>query len=708
MARKRDAADVSKDSDVQAIREKFEYGEAEWRDARDEGKKDVLCLSGQVWEAMDPAGLKQRQDAKRPHLALDELGQYVNQLINDIRASKRGIKITPTGLGARDEWAEARQNLIRQIEYLSHAQMAYTTMFENAVQRGYGFLRIVPVFAADMGFDQELRIQPVFNPDMVTMDPDAQRSDGSDMEWLFYKEWWAVDQFTREFGKDAAVQDFTNVHRTDAAAWFRDRKVQVAEYWAVESKPRTLLLIAGADGQPQPVWEDNLPEGTKAENLRSRTVDTKYVCQKLTNGLEVLRKTDWPGKHIPFVACFGKALYVDEGGGAKRQLMSLVRLMRDPFMLYCYYRTTEAELVGMTPKFPYFYYDGSMDPKQEAMLAKSLHEPVAGIKIKPKIEGLPVNAPTPYPQRQPYDPPIQAMVIGAEEARRAIQAAGGSGFLPTEAQKRNEKSGVALRQIETSAQKGSYHFIDHFEDALRHTGVILNDLIPHYYDTARDIHLRKSDDSPYQVRINDPQAPYEETGQPLMMTEGEYDVTVSTGPADVSEREAADKFLQTLIGPPLEIIARIAGPKVASAVMAMAIKMQPFGEVKEQIADWLMPAEMKGEHQMTPEMMQAQQMIQMAMQKVQELEQELATDSVKAQKDLALAQIKGELDKAKILLKGKVDLALQDDQQAHEMAMAGADAAVAEKAAQQQMALSIATGPDPDTDQRPQPQNASE
>jgi hypothetical protein len=101
----------------------------------------------------------------------------------------------------------------------------------------------------------------------------------------------------------------------------------------------------------------------------------------------------------------------------------------------------------------------------------------------------------------------------AEGARRAIQAAIGASPLPTQAQRHNEKSGVALKQMEDSAQKGSFHFIDHFDAALTRTGQILDELIPHYYDAARDVTVRKPDDQPAVMRINDPRIPRRSRGR---------------------------------------------------------------------------------------------------------------------------------------------------------------------------------------------------
>jgi len=354
-------------------------------------------------------------------------------------------------------------------------------------------------------------------------------------------------------------------------------------------------------------------------------------------------------------------LYLDGGDGSKRNILSMIRLARDPYMLYCYYRTAEAELVGMTPKTPFVGYVGQFRG-QEAEWAKINHEPAAYLEANPTTE-MTGQTVLPLPQRQPYDPPIQALEIGAEAARRAIQAAIGSSPLPTQAQRRNEKSGVALKQIEETAQKGSFHFIDHYEDAITRTGAILNDLLPHFYDTARDVAVRDAQDDAKVVRINDPGQPDPTTGQmvvdprslddktqqPLKVEGGPYDVTLSTGPSYDSERELASEFADTLVQTPL--VAQVAGPAAAAKVLSLAIKLKNLGPLGNEMADVISPPQDQ-QNQIPPEV---QQQMQQMGQALQEAQQQIAMDTAKQQAMLQKAQIDAQSDAAKAQLDAQTD-----------------------------------------------------
>jgi hypothetical protein len=137
---------VSKASDdrLKEIRDRKAMAAREWDEIYAEAKKDRLCVAGDPWAALDPQGKKQRLDpaVMRPCLASDELNQYLNQWINGIRANPRAIQFDPTGNGANDAGATFYQNHTREIEYRSHAQMAYCTAGADMATSSIGWLRL--------------------------------------------------------------------------------------------------------------------------------------------------------------------------------------------------------------------------------------------------------------------------------------------------------------------------------------------------------------------------------------------------------------------------------------------------------------------------------------------------------------------------------------------------------------------------------------
>lgn len=628
------------------MHDRFTYCVDRWTDVRAEAKTDMRHVKGDPW---DPTERLARVKAKRPVIALDELGQYENQVVNEVRANPRAIKFSPVGDGANDATARFYANKAREIEYRSHAQQHYTRAFQNMVERSYGYAKVLTEFVTDKpakpsepwsAFSKRLVIGGVADPDSIYPDPDFVDATGRDWKYLFEIESRTRAEFQREWPK-AAIQDFTPDLVKYSNGWIDQSSVRIAAYWELEHTRKVLEAweMTNPDtGQPVVFewWADDAEEmvaeataaGGNPTKKDEREVLEPKVTQYLTNGVEVLKTTPWPGKWIPYVAMFGKMLWMDEGSGPKLVIMSMTRLARDPNMLHAYYTSCEAEMIGMTPKVPWWVWKGSLDKANALKVQKANHEPVAFIEVDPKLSTNQQDTPS-LPQRIPFEPPIQAIDMGKEGARRAIQASMGLTPLPTSAQRRNEKSGVALKQIEDSGQRGSYHFIDSYNMGIERVGELLEDLIPKVHDTKGETPVLGPDMKPSTMYVGadpDGQLPQGvEKDQAIPSIEGLHAVTIEVGPEVQSERQEAAGFVDTFIGSPLM---QMLPPPMALEIVALLVKLKNLGPIGDQISEVLKPAEQEQDSvpkQEVQQMMQeGQQIIEMLQGRVKELEQETA------------------------------------------------------------------------------------
>ena len=669
---------MSADSElIDEIRENRQTASAEWDEIQAEGKKDKLCIAGQPWAALDPDGLRERKDNKRPFLALDELGQYINQTVNDVRANPRGIKYAPTGNGANDAGAEFYQNHTREIEYRSHARVADSHAFEDMVTSGVGWLRIRTKRSHIRTFDQDLWVEPVMNAEQILPDSNAVWPDSRDAKFLYYIEPWTRKEFERRFPK-AKKRDF-NIDVKIAPQWVSPQNIQVAEYWKIHTVTRKLVAYrARSKNADQSIIfklrhelpDGKLPPGT--DNLREEDVEDTSVKAWLTNGLEVLDEIQWKGKYLPFVSCIGKTIYVDEGSGSRRQIMSMTRLARDPYMLYCYIRTCEAEAIGGVPRATWVGYKGQF-AKPERWIEAG-HKPVAFLEAEVSVPNNPTQSPLPLPTKEPWDPPLQNLDLAAEAARRAIQAAFGITPMPTNMQRDDPRlSGAGMDKLASSGQKGSFHYVDAYELMIERRGEILEDLMDKVLDTARNVPVRKQDDSATTVRINDPRPNAQNYAGNLpahtqamdawkarnpneddISTKGDYRVTISTGPATDSQRQDGSDYVDGLMQN-IEQLAQLAGPQKALMILAKSIKLKTLGPIGDEIADILSPP-MPGKNgkpmsadaqalmgeiqQLKSQLQQAQQSLQSKQAEIQaKTAGDIAVVGAKAKADLAKTQI---------------------------------------------------------------------
>lgn len=626
-------------SDVlERIKERDAYEDEQWKPIFDEAKIDQRYVSGDPWK---PEDRQARIAAGRPCMSLDELGQYFNQVINDIRANPIGVKFSPRANGANDATARLYEGMAREIEYRSNAQIAYTTAFETMLQQSVGWCRLYPDYEHPRSPNQELYIGHIPNPLMVRADSAAQMPDSSDMRYLLFSEEWRIPEFKRKF-KKAKVVDFGSLSADQTKGWVQSNTIKLCEYWEQQTFERKLLILTNPQAQDlKGLFDDEAKELADAQMqgwvvAREETREDAKVMMYLTNGLEILEEKPWRGRYIPFASCFGKILYVDEGGGAKRKILSMTRLARDAYMAFCFYCTSEAEIVGMFTKNPYWAYEGQLSNDQMNEIQKSLHQPVAVLLAKPTIPEMP-NQLLPLPQRNIFDANVGSLSLLREEMRRSIQAATGIAPLPTEAQRQNQKSGVALKRIETAGQRGSFHFKDAYQHMIKRIGVLEEDLITPIYDTARTVSTRDAQGDVAAIRINDPRDPKS------VSTKGDHVVTVDTGPAYADQREAASDFADTLAQN--EALFRLLGP--------MIVKLKNLGPIGDQIIEVLeavQPPEIRAlkkvkegdPQQIAAAMAQAQSENQQLKQMLQQASQAIQAEIPKLQAKIREAEIKAQ------------------------------------------------------------------
>jgi hypothetical protein len=630
--------EVSEDDEklLRHIRDRYTSLSDLWREIREERQKDLRYICGDPWDDVDK---RARKDAGRPCLSQDELTQYVNQAVNNARQNRRGIKVEPAGNGSSDKTAEFRQNLIRGIEYKSKAQSAYLRAYQDMVEGSYGFIRIGRKYVSDnfdedaIGpeiFNQEITIGAIMNPDSILYGFDTcKQPDWSDAQDCFVLDPMPKAEFRRRW-PDARIQDFAAEHYDIAREWLQGEQVLAAEYWRLETSdgPTVYLLESGEVVTKR-------PKGGKVRI--SRKLQMKTPVQYWTNGVEILERSEHPGSQLCIIPFVGLARYVDDGGGSKLKLFSLVRLARDPQMGLAYVVSQQAEEAGLTPKAPYIGYKGQFESDWENWQSAT-KIPHAMLQADVVIDGTNGQM-LPLPQRQQFTPNFAAYEVAIDSKRRAIQAAMGITPLPTAAQRSNEKSGVALERIQDEQAVGSYHYIDSFDRALQFCGRVIESWIPTVYDTERDVSLRKPDDSHQVARINT-EAPYldEKTQQPVhyqVDSQGDHDVTVSTGPSYDSQRREVAETLNSLDANLPALVQCGAVPQPAAPrLMAMSIKMRDLGPKGDEIAEIISPS--------SPDAMvqQGQQIGQMQMQL--------------QQSGLAIQALQAELQKLQAEKQGKV------------------------------------------------------
>nr|MBA3756529.1 hypothetical protein [Nitrosomonas sp.] len=506
---------------------------------------DMNFRAGEQWETSVRAS---REQDRRPCLTINRLPQYIRSITNDQRQNRPSIKVDPVDDKADVETAKVYQGLIRHIEYNSNADVAYDTAFEAAATKGLGYYRIVTAFCDPMSFEQEIKIKRIRNSFSVYLDPSYQEPDASDANWGFIFEDMNIEDFKAQFptAKVSGMEDWRSLGDV-AEGWLSKETVRVAEYfYRTYEEAEIYLLSTGETVLKEDLEKIGMPEGMSVVSKR-KTVVPKIKWLKI-NAIEVLEKTDWPGKYIPIIPVLGDELDIN----GKRILEGVIRHAKDPQRMYNYWASAETETIALAPRAPFIGVEGQFEG-HEAKWREANVKNYAYLEYKGKMLG---GELAPPPQRNAYEPPVMAITQARQMSAEDLKATTGI-YDSALGMKSNETSGRAIQRRAQQAQTNNFHFIDNLTRALRHGGRILIDLIPHVYDTARAVRIMNEDGSVDMVKVNEV---FEHKGKQVnyQLGHGKYDVTVSTGPSFATKRqEAVESMLSLTASYPQ--VAQIAG-----------------------------------------------------------------------------------------------------------------------------------------------------
>jgi hypothetical protein len=607
------------------MRSRFTMALSAYSDSREDELDDLRFMAGSPdnqwqWPAdvLATRGSVQGQTINaRPCLTINKLPQHVRQVTNEQRQNRPTGKVIPADDKADVEVAEIFDGMVRHIEYISDADVAYDTACDNQVTYGEGYIRILTEYCREDSFDQDLKIGRVRNAFSVYMDPTIQDPCGADAKWCFITEDLTKEDYERQFPNASPMSSMMSqgVGDQSLSQWLTEDTVRIAEYFYYEHKSEKLNLYPGNmtafEGSPQ----DKQLKMMFGKPLRSRTVDRKHVKWLKTNGFEILEERDWAGKWIPVVRVVGNEWEVE----GQLYVSGLVRNAKDAQRMYNYWVSQEAEMLALAPKAPFIGYGGQFEGyEQQWKTANTTNWPY--LEVNPDVtDG--AGAVLPLPQRAA--PPLaQTGLIQAKMgASDDIKSTTGQYDSSLGAQS-NERSGRAILAREKQGDTGTYHYVDNLSRAIRYVTRQLVDMIPKIYDTERIARIVGLDGEIGMVKIN-PQQPepvkkivdqmgvvMEKVYNPSV---GTYDVCVTTGPGYMTKRQEALDAMSMLLQ---------SNPQLWSVAGDLFVKNMDWPgaqEMAKRFAKIIDPKVMDGEDQ-SPEMQMAKQQIEAMTQHMQQME----------------------------------------------------------------------------------------
>ena len=491
----------------------------------------------------------------RPTLTINKLPQHVRQVTNDMRQNRPGAKVIPVDDNADVQVAEIFNGMIRHIEYISDADVAYDTACENQVSYGEGYITLMTEYCDPNTFDQDIKIGRVRNSFSVYMDPLIQDPTGADAKWCFITEDLTKAEYERQYPDAAPISTLQSLGVGDQSIsnWLNEDTVRIAGYYYIDYEKATLNMYPGGQTAFEGTPEDKQFRLIYGKPKRSRESVNPKVRYCKINGYEILEEKEWAGKWIPVIRVVGNEFEVD----GRLYVSGLVRNAKDAQRMYNYWVSQEAEMLALAPKAPFIGYGGQFEGYEDKWkTANTNNWPY--LEVNPDVtDGQ--GAVLPLPQRA--QPPmastglLQAKAGASEDIKSTTGQYNASLGMGS-----NERSGKAILARQREGDVGTYHYGDNLTRAVRHVARQLVDLIPKIYDTQRIARIIGEDGETKMVKINpeQPEPVKQIVDQQGIVIEkiynpgvGKYDVVATTGPGYATKRqEALEAMAQLLQGNP--------------------------------------------------------------------------------------------------------------------------------------------------------------
>jgi hypothetical protein len=632
------------------MRSRLQMAQAAYSDSREDELDDLRFMAGSPdnqwqWPAdvLATRGSVQGQTINaRPCLTINKLPQHVRQVTNEQRQNRPSGKVIPADDNADVQVAEIFNGVVRHIEYMSDADVAYDTACDNQVTYGEGYIRLLTEYCNEESFDQDIRIARVRNAFSVYMDPTIQDPCGADAEWCFVTEDILISDYERMFPDASPVSTIMSqgVGNESMAQWLAEDTIRIAEYFYKSYEKATLNLYPDNQTAFKGTPQDANLQMMLGKPIRSREVDRQKVMWMKTNGFDILDEREWPGKWIPVVRVVGNEWEVE----GKLYISGLVRNAKDAQRMYNYWTSQEAEMLALAPKAPFIGYGGQFEGyEMQWKTANTTNWPY--LEVNPDVtDG--AGAVLPLPQRAAPPLPQTGLIQAKMGAGEDIKATTGQ-YDASLGQQGNERSAKAIVAREKQGDVGTYHYVDNLARAIRHITRQIVDLIPKIYDTQRIARIIGVDGDVDMVKFNPTQkepvkeirdengALIEKVYNPGV---GTYDVMVTTGPGYMTKRqEALDAMSQILQS----------NPALWSVAGDLFIKNMDWPGAQEMAARFkkILDPKVLSEGDQSPEMMAAQQQMEAMTQELNRMTDIIQNvqDSV-AQREVDIKEYKAQVD----------------------------------------------------------------
>lgn len=623
------------------------------RSYREVALDDTEFLGGNQWTTQ-----AKKKRGKRPQSVINDAPTYKRKVQDMYKRRQSSIKVSPIDNNDDPKKARVFQGIVNRIMRKSLGNKVMDSAWSDMLTCGMGYCYVDSEYESARSNNQILTVEYINDPFKVFIDLNHKKLDRRDMDFGGFLFDVSSKEFERLYGDDIAKDSFPS---DESSIDKFDGQITLCRYYERDYKQDTLVsFINPLDGKivSIPKSEMNKPmykEILKAydtvdlysyleENskiITTRTTEIPVITCYIMNNSEILSETVWPGKYIPIIPTLGER-YVSEGSVF---WTSLIRWMKEPARLYNYHSSNMIEWLAMKAISPIkatpeqlkgherAWATANQDPKPW-LYFNPIKDQNGNIIVTPPTDTQPAEIPQGWHTASQQSHMDKKNTLGLQDVAMGIDG--------------QENTGKAIIARSDLSLDNVSVFIDARTEATNYLGMVLVDLIPHYFDSKRVVQIINEDGSESFETIND-----KTSVDNIDIANSEYDVYVDVGPSYESQRkESQSTFIE---------IAKL----IPNFVPAFADKIVEYMDIKDsnevvKRIKKIMPQDvfLNEDEEITPEQMNAQinmlsQQLQDAQTENNQLTQMLMSETQRNESDERIAKLKSDTDLQKEMIRNQ-------------------------------------------------------
>jgi len=507
---------------LRSMREMFANDEMFDHDNHVAGVEDLEFLVGKQW---DDEVASKRIAKKKPTLTINRLPAFVAQVVGSRLQNETVIDVRPD-IDGTVPVAAVRRGLMRSIQKISKADIAYDNALIGSVTAGIGNFQLEIDYENEEVWHQSLQISAISDHFSVVWDRNRTDPTGADATRCFIIETMPEDSFRYEYPWATPSDIISDRMPAELlhSNWYDRGDVRIVTFWQMREHRRDIALTTSGKTVDITDVQDLTTIGQiqvdRNGNPMIRTVYRKYAQMYRCSGADVLEGPyKLPIDRVPVFRVPGWEIKI----GNTLHRWGLIRFMKDPQRLHNFWRSAVAERIMQSPK-------NTWVASAEAVAGREKQWRTSHISDDPLLvyNGDAGTKPERMPPVQVEEALIAQAQITTQDLKDVSNIHEANLGMPS-----NEVSGVAIREREHVSDTGTQIYNSNLTKAIEECGRVCNTLIPFVYDTPRIISVLGDNDREFMIPINDI------ANGAIDITAGKYKVTVTTGPSFRTKREQA-------------------------------------------------------------------------------------------------------------------------------------------------------------------------